>query len=110
MEDANSKGAVKSPVVSPRDVQPDRGRIDSSTRAFFSTSPSRGRATGRVRRVAEPPGTGYGVGVSLFIRMWMPPLSTLRVPPIVGLERRENVMVEPPTDTTRQSPSVNRNR
>ena len=30
MEDANTKGAVKSPVVSPRDVQPDRGRVGNS--------------------------------------------------------------------------------
>jgi hypothetical protein len=27
MEDANTKGAVKSPLGSPRDVQPDRGRV-----------------------------------------------------------------------------------
>jgi hypothetical protein len=27
MEDANTKDAVKSPLVSPRDVQPDRGRV-----------------------------------------------------------------------------------
>jgi hypothetical protein len=56
MEDANSKWSTKSSVVSPHDVQPDRGRVTSSRsflRPVSNPIPAFSFASGRALRVRQ---------------------------------------------------------